>query len=99
MEGPPVNQRARIPVRWGILLPVCVETVVGPLHHFRWRGGADNNNNITTIDINVLLRCIYWLYFQAAMCCVVNEPQFGEPSYESFNKVNSARKIGRRGGV
>ena len=25
--------------------PVCVETVVGSSIIFRWRGGADNNNN------------------------------------------------------
>ena len=25
--------------------PVCVETVVGPLHHYSVGGGADNNNN------------------------------------------------------
>ena len=42
--GPPVNQRARIPVRWvGCHRQVCVETVVGPSAIFRWRGGADNN--------------------------------------------------------
>ena len=34
-RGPPVNQRSRIPVRWGRYhRPECVETVVGPLHHF-----------------------------------------------------------------
>ena len=37
--GAPVNQRARIPVRWGgYHRPVCVETVVGPLHHFKVEG-------------------------------------------------------------
>ena len=24
--------------------PVCVETDVGPLHHYQRRGGVDNNN-------------------------------------------------------
>ena len=37
-----------MPVRWGIYRqPVSVETNVGPLHHFRRRGGADNNNNVS----------------------------------------------------
>ena len=30
--------------------PVCVETVVGPLHHFSVEGGVDNNRPKTTTD-------------------------------------------------
>ena len=39
MDGTPVHLRVRIPVRCrGYHRPVCVETVVGPFHHFFGRG-------------------------------------------------------------
>ena len=28
----------------GYYQPLCQETDVGPLHHYRWRGGVDNNS-------------------------------------------------------
>ena len=40
------HQSASGPGCWldgGYYRPVCVETVVGPLHHYRRRGVADNN--------------------------------------------------------
>ena len=38
--------------------PVCVNTIVEPLHHFRWRGGADNNNNMTERSSFELIKTI-----------------------------------------
>ena len=42
-----------MPGGWGggYHLPVCVETVVGLLHHLSVEGGADNSNN----NINLLV--------------------------------------------
>ena len=46
MEGATSQLAGRIRLDGGgYHRPVCIETVVGPFHHFRWRGGADNNNN------------------------------------------------------
>ena len=36
--------------------PACLDTDIGSIHHYRWRGGVDNNNNsytgITAQDVN-----------------------------------------------
>ena len=44
--GQPVSQRAEFRLDGGYHRAVCVETDVGPLHHYRRRGGADNNEEL-----------------------------------------------------
>ena len=60
-RGPPVNKRARMPVRWGgYHRPVCIETVVGPLHHSSVEGWGRQQHDLhlgNRIYNNIYTQC------------------------------------------